>query len=124
MLQKVQWSANIFCSSLYFRVMKMESSNGDIKRPILHATKGFCSLTLSTSAGSVSQRGNRTKESQNSGANRSRSKREGGSGGGGGCGWRFRVRDFRIVEEDGRLNRRRGTSTVVDNGEQSHIYPW
>lgn len=27
-------------------------------------------------------------------------------------------------EEDGRLNRRRGTSTVVDNGEQSHIYPW
>lgn len=124
MLQKVQWSANIFCSSLYFRVMKMESSNGDIKRPILHATKGFCSLTLSTSAGSVSQRGNRTKESQNSGANRSRSKREGGSGDGGGCGWRFRVRDFRIVEEDGRLNRRRGTSTVVDNGEQSHIYPW
>jgi len=29
---------------------------------------------------------------------------------------------FRIHEEDGRLNRRRGTSAVVDNGGQSHIY--
>lgn len=31
--------------------------------------------------------------------------------------------DFRIHEEDGRLNRRRGTSAVVDNGGQSHISP-
>lgn len=31
--------------------------------------------------------------------------------------------DFRIHEEDGHLNRRRGTSAVVDNGGQSHISP-